>query len=481
MTTTPTNIINSFPGYEFRNGKNIYRGTDIGYGGYIYSNPGCYTNVAMLDVASMHPTSIITMNCFGEYTKNFKDLLDARIAIKHGDYESARSMLGGRLAPYLTDESKAKDLAQATKIALNSCYGLTAASFETPMRDPRNKNNIVALKGALMMRTLQDEVEGRGFKIVAIRTDSIKIADATKDIIDFCMSFAAKYGYQFEAECVYDRICQINDADYIAKYQSADWCEKRFGFVPGENRKHGGEWTATGKAFQIPYVHKTLFTKEPVTFEDLCETKEVKTAIYVDMNEGLPDVSLFEALATIRTRLNSSGSFIGCKDLTKKEQRLLESYSGMSDAELQSKIAEGHDRTFVGKVGSFCPIKPGCGGGILVRETKDADGNAKYDAVTGTKGYRWLEAEAVKLLGKEDDIDKSYYHKLVDDAIDAISQYGDFERFVADEPYIDLSSIDHPPLDDDDLPFYMNDEEIEEFHRKLQAAQDEASDAFNKR
>ena len=42
----------------------------------------------------------------------------------------------------------------------------------------------------------------------------------------------------------------------------------------------------------------------------------------------------------------------------------------------------------------------------------------------------------VKELGKEGDIDRSYYNKLVDDAIEAISKYGDFEMFVSDEPYI---------------------------------------------
>ena len=152
-------IINSFPGYEYRDGKNMYRGTDIGFGGYIVSFPGIYTNVALLDIASLHPNSIRAMNCFGEYTKNFTDIIDARVAIKHGDYESARQMLNGRLAPYLDDESKAKDLAQALKIAINSVYGLTAASFDNPFRDIRNKNNIVALRGALTMRTLQDDAE----------------------------------------------------------------------------------------------------------------------------------------------------------------------------------------------------------------------------------------------------------------------------------------------------------------------------------
>lgn len=413
-------IINSFPGYQFvefgEDGKphNMYRGTDIGFGGYIVSFPGIYTNVAMLDINSLHPNSIRAMNCFGEYTKNFTDILDARVAIKHGDYDTARTMLDGRLAPYLKDESTANDLAQALKIAINSVYGLTAASFENPFRDIRNKNNIVALRGALFMRTLQDEVENRGYSIVAIKTDSIKIANADKQIVNFCMEFAEKYSYKFDHEVTYDRICQINDADYIASYADSKWCESVYGYVPKDNEKaakKGKKWTATGKQFQIPYVFKTLFSKEQVVFEDFCEAKEVKTAIYIDMNEGLPEGT--------------------------------------------------HDYHFVGKVGNFCPIKPGHGGGILVRESTAKDGSIKYDSVTGTlrpdkTPYRWLEAEAVKTLGKEDDIDKSYHRALVDKAVEAISQFGDFERFVADEPYEPIEGIDFPP--DEDPPWYTDDE-----------------------
>ena len=86
----------------------------------------------------------------------------------------------------------------------------------------------------------------------------------------------------------------------------------------------------------------------------------------------------------------------------------------------------------MGKVGSFCPIKKGFGGGLLMRE-KDG----KYYAATGTKGYRWLEAEMVRTLKKEDSVDESYYQSLVDDAIETISQYGDFEAFVKDGPIED--------------------------------------------
>ena len=380
--------------------RNLYRGTDLGFGGYVYAEPGMYVLAALLDVASLHPHSVIAMNCFGEYTKNFKDILDARIFIKHGDFKAAREMLDGKLAPYLDDETTAKDLAQALKIAINSVYGLTAANFDNPFRDVRNKNNIVALRGALFMRTLQDEVASRGFTVAHIKTDSIKIPNATPEIIEFCMEFANKYGYTFEHEATYSQMCLVNDAVYIAKYKDG---------------KHAGEWTATGTQFQVPYVFKTLFSKEPIEFKDMCETKSVTSSLYLDMNERLPDVSAEE------------------KELTKlmKEYRNSETVPNRVH-ELEDEISKGHNYIFVGKVGQFCPIKPNCGGGLLMRE-KDG----KYYAATGSKGYRWLESEMVKQLGKEADIDRSYYDKMVDDAVDTISQYGDFEWFVSNNDDIE--------------------------------------------
>lgn len=449
-----TDLSETFPGYEFiefgedNKPHNMYRGTDLGFGGYIISNPGIYGNIALLDIASLHPNSAIAMNYFGEYTPHFKELLDARIAIKHGDYDAARKMLNGTLTPFIEDESQADDLAQALKIAINSVYGLTSAKFDNPFRDPRNKNNIVALRGALFMRTLQDEVEKRGFKIVAIKTDSIKIADATKEIVDFCMKFARSYGYTFEFEAFYDRICQINDADYVARYKAADFCTDNFEFIPKDNKKHPGQWTTTGKQFTVPYVFKTLFSKEPIEFIDLCETFQVKTALYLDMNETLPDVTAYE------------------KELDKLESKykkgLLSDITFEAEATpLADKVAEGHDYHFIGKVGQFTPVKPGKGGGLLMRKQGE-----KYYAAANSTGYRWVESEVVASESNRDNIDLSFYRSLVDKMIDEMNKLGDAEWFVSDDPYIPapkeqkMDDFMNIPVDapeeipfDEDLPF----------------------------
>lgn len=212
---TDKNIINAFPGYEWVRGEdgryhNMFRGTDLGLGGYVYAEPGMYYNIALLDVASLHPHSAVALNYFGDYTKNFNDLMDVRIYVKHGEYDKAKKLFGGKLSKYLDDPAQAKALAQALKIAINSVYGLTSATFDNPFRNLKNANNIVALRGALFMRTLQDEVQQRGFTVAHIKTDSIKIPDATPEIIDFCMDFAKKYGYTFEHEATYEKMCLVN-------------------------------------------------------------------------------------------------------------------------------------------------------------------------------------------------------------------------------------------------------------------------------
>lgn len=422
-----------FPGYTFEGGKSVYRGEEVGEGGYVYSEPGMYSNIALLDIASMHPSSIVAEELFGpEYTKRFNEILQARIAIKHKDFDKAKKMLGGALAKYLTDENAAADLAQALKIAINSVYGLTSAGFENPFRDNRNKDNIVAKRGALFMVNLKHAVQSQGFTVAHIKTDSIKIPDATPEIIKFVTEYGKLYGYNFEHEATYDRMCLVNDAVYIARYATVEKCCDLYGKnyidsakdICKENKKHPYAWTATGTQFQIPYVFKTLFSKENIEFEDMCETKSVTSSLYLDMNEALPDVSALEAE---RDKL--------WKQIT-DSKRMTEPMPTECERveELTDEIAKGHDYHFIGKVGQFCPIKPGCGGGILLRETENKKtGEKGYAAATGSKGFRWLESEMVKQLDKQGDIDRGYYNNMVDEAVKSLSVYGDFERFAADE------------------------------------------------
>ena len=356
------------------NGKSIYRGIDPSEGGRVYAEPNVYYNVGLLDIASMHPTSVEQLNLFGDrYTKRFSELKLARLYIKRKEFDKAKELFDGKLTPYLDDPGMAKALSNALKTVINSVYGLSSAKFDNQFKDPRNVDNIVAKRGALFMIELQLTLQEMGYTVAHVKTDSIKIPEVNDDVIQFIMNFGKKYGYEFEHEATYERMCLVNESTYIAKYKDG----------PHEYELPTGEkvmtpWTATGEQFKVPYVFKTLFSHDPIRFEDMCEMKSVTSALYLDFNEGLPEGE--------------------------------------------------HNYQFVGKVGLFCPMLPGAGGGELLRE-KDG----KYNSATGAKGYRWMEAEMVRNLGLDDKIDRGYYDNMVDEAIKTINKFGDFEMFVSDD------------------------------------------------
>lgn len=424
-----------FPGYMFHGGKSTYLDEEIGEGGYVWANPGMYKNIKTLDVASMHPHSVIALKLFGEnYTKNFEDLVDLRVYVKHGDWDSAKKTFGGVLEKFFDDlvASGETNIAGSLKIAINSVYGLTSAKFDNLFRDPRNLDNIVAKRGALFMCMLKHEVQEMGAEVVHIKTDSIKISNLTKKVEDYILKRGKQFGYDFEVESIYERFCLVNDAVYVAKKDLSDPDY----FKEAQTAMDAGKpvptrWTATGTQFQVPYVFKKCFSHEPIEFSDLCETKEVKTVMHLDMNEGLDDgqQAIYERLKEVRAKA------IAGEKLTGPESKLLynEVFSEMTDDELAAKLASYHSYKFIGRVGLFTPIKPGCGGGELVREQLKKDGVTGYDAVVGTKGYRWLESEEVIKQKKQQDVDLSYYDNLVNSAIDTISNFGDYEWFVSED------------------------------------------------
>lgn len=427
-----TDLSKEFPGYKFSKGfldpsefngydpndkktwrtgeHSVYLGEAPSEGGWVAYKEGIWLNVGLLDIESLHPHTIKALNLFGKYTKNFTDILDARLAIKHGDYETARKMFDGKLAKYLDDPEMADQLSYALKIVINSVYGYTSASFINPFRDARNVDNIVAKRGALFMILLTKTLDKMGIPWVHVKTDSIKIPGITPEIVDFVKSFGKKYGYNFDHESTYREMCLVNKSTYIAKVESG---------------KHAGEWVGVAAQFQHPYVMKTLFTKEDIQFDDICETKEVKTTMVIDFNEGLGE--------------------------------------------------DGHKYQFIGRVGRFVPVKEGCGGGILLRdkgkiydkqlsdykkkleEGKKAEEPSRYASVTGADGYRWLDAEILKDRPFDEVInmiDMTYFRKLVDDALDTINKYGDAEEFIryGNMSSEELASLEFP-MDDDALPF----------------------------
>ena len=418
-----TDLSEQFPGYTYEvykteveedvikyKVKSDYMETDPSEGGRVHTEPGVYYDVGLFDIEGMHPTSIIQLNLFGtHYTQRYKAVYDIRLSLKHSielgidpvahlqqvaaeesnEHNAdiyARALEIVKLYAY--DKVMLKFVVKALKLGLNSTYGWTAASFPNAFRDPRNVDNIVAKRGALFMITLQYELQNRGVQVVHVKTDSVKIPGATSETVNFINEFAAKYGYTFAHEDTYRIMCLVNKSVYICY-----------------SNKHS-EWEATGAQFAHPVVFKTLFTGEPLTFEDYIEVKEVKGSMYL-------------------------------------------SYDGKTL------------NRFIGRIGEFVAVKPIFGGDIL-RVAGDKQGH-----VVGTKGYKWEEADRIpdQSMGY---IDKTHYDNLVAEATRAIEEqmgYGDPEGMTAEnaEQLLEWTKSGIRPIDMftdfDDVPFvgaYLN-------------------------
>lgn len=359
------NLAEEFPGYEYseewvttKTGANkklvhsTYKGYDTGEGGFNYHKVGIWNKVKAFDVASMHPSSILAMVMFGEvFTRRFKELIDLRLLCKHGKLEEARSAFGGIFKDLLTSVDMLKQLANALKIAINSVYGMTYAAFVNRFRDERNKDNIVAKRGALFMIDLKEAVEAQGYTVVHIKTDCIKVAEADEFIEKFIYDFGQNYGYTFEVEEEFEKFALINAASYMGKQTN-------------------GEWDGRTLTFMHPYVWSKL------------------------TGTGFPDIA---------------------------DVRELKAVTG--NAKIYARNENGDDM-FVGKCGMFVPVLNN--GYELLR--KDGD---KTGALSGTKGYRWMDWSVYKTLPVKPDINWSYYERLYNNAVDEVSKYGDINKFIA--------------------------------------------------
>lgn len=403
-----------FPGYKFYidevtgKCKSTYNGKEVNEGGKVEATVGVHFNVKTFDVTSMHPSTIIAVNLFGDkYTGRFAELVYTRVDIKHGNEESARSRCGGRIGE-IQDKLgiSIKQLNKSLKVPINAVYGQTFSKYKNRFRDERNVDNVVAKRGALFMFNLEQMVKDEGYTIAHIKTDSIKIPNADENIENKILELGKKYGYSFETESEYAIMCLVNESTYIA-------------------REKDGTWTATGAQFKVPFVFKTLFSHEPLIFDDYCETKSVnKGDIYIDKRHDI-DIdkeSLYDRLCSKAKRLKTK---IASGDNSVKDE--YESLQHEIDI-LYNEIEQTHERIFVGRVGRFTPMKAESGAGELVCYR-----DGKYVSVAGSTGYLWLESEYVKQNGLENAIDISYYRKLADEAVEAIEKYIPFENFISNE------------------------------------------------
>jgi len=178
----------------------------------------------------------------------------------------------------------------------------------------------------------------------------------------------------------------------------------------------------------------------------MTETQTVKVGggLFLDMDEDLPDPTplekeeekLIRKWRKVGFDMNAENDLALTEgrapvltDIPDKKQEQYASEAFHSDylrlVQVREEMKKCHNYRFIGKAGLFCPVKDGAGGGRLVREN-----NGKYGYAAGAKGWRWLEAETVKELGLEDQINRKYFDLQAEEAREAIRVFGDFEAFV---------------------------------------------------
>lgn len=180
---------------------------EVGEGGYVYAEPGMYGNVGLDDIASMHPSSLIAEKHFGKYTKNFEDLKNGRVDIKHQDIEALKKLLDALAEQLANDGWNVKPL--------------------TP-RDPDEKvNHFIKVKISFKVRppkiwlltnhkrTLLDEDT-----IATLQYARIENADVV--VSPWRWEVNGKTGIAAYLETLYVKIEDDPFADKYAEYESSD-------------------------------------------------------------------------------------------------------------------------------------------------------------------------------------------------------------------------------------------------------------------
>lgn len=432
-------LAKEFPGYTFdpnRKPASDYHGKDPSEGGYVSSKPGVYgvsvkdynagniidpvtgrcKLVTYIDVASLHPHSLIAINYFGKYTPKFQALVKCRMYIKHGQLDKAASAfddidpaLSKKLSRFLNDPSLVKGLAHAMKIIINIVYGMTSAKYDNKFRDPRNVDNIIAKRGALCMMMLEEELNARGCNVVHVKTDSMKITNYLQEDIQYAMDRANEFGYTFELECIFDRLALTNKSTNI-------------GHIEGKPEYDAHAWEAVGAQYAEPFVFKKLFSHEELVEEDFMTLKSSTAPIYlgdrfIGKNAYVYASLTGEELCAIREE-NIAQS------IQTKVQKPIEKYlpkrdyEGLPLAEQEANRVAKISKELIARGFNISPERVQNIIDNNFPETKVS----KRSALAGTKDWAWRLSTEYK--GK-DDINMGYYGKLIDDAVDDIYKVGD--------------------------------------------------------
>lgn len=189
-------------------------------GGISYGNPGIYSNVYKVDVASLYP-SIIRQYKIADMTKDPKGHF-LRMVSAFTDERLKNKALAKQ-----TGEQRYKDLEQAQKIMINSAYGFMGApglNFNAPEYAPE-----VTRKGREILKKGVAFAEKANYQIVNVDTDSFsfttergtgkrhKMSEAAFEAFIKLLNQQFDEMIKWENDGVYDKFIVVKAKNYVLK------------------------------------------------------------------------------------------------------------------------------------------------------------------------------------------------------------------------------------------------------------------------
>ena len=195
-----------------------------------------FKNVKLLDVASLYPNIIIKLNALGEATGKYAEIVKKRLAVKHTD----------------------KDLSDALKLVINSCYGLMKNEYSL-LYNP-NAALSVCVYGQIILYDLCKRLSSC-CRIVNINTDGVAFTTDTDEYKTVWEEWQEEYGFILEQE-LYDTFIQKDVNNYLASYKGKIKCK---GKDLSLYNKEGYFKLNNLRIVTLAVADKLLFDKDPIS------------------------------------------------------------------------------------------------------------------------------------------------------------------------------------------------------------------------
>ncbi len=177
-------------------------------GAEVLANPGIYSDVRKVDVASLYPSIILQYNVFDQYKDpqgNFLNIVEIL----------TEERLKNKKLSKETGNRYYKDLEQAQKIVINSAYGFlgaTGLNFNSP-----DKAEFVCKQGKEILSKGIQWLESKGYALVNADTDSFSYTGSNQsfesELVEINSLFPDRIKWENDGE--YKKVIVLKEKNYV--------------------------------------------------------------------------------------------------------------------------------------------------------------------------------------------------------------------------------------------------------------------------